>query len=128
MDTLERLRSLFEPPICKARIERLAESFGNEVLSVEHTYLRHLLFRAIPSRLPRSWRPAVLAHTAAIVLCIVSTGAGYLAGRRLSRERPATRGNLDEYIRPRVGMVQEARAGVASLADLAHKDWWKGPG
>ena len=80
----------YEEGRCKARIERLAQSFGNQVLSVEHTYLRHLLFHAIPSRLARFWRPAALAQIAAIVLCIFSTGAGYLAGRLLSREPPAT--------------------------------------
>ena len=75
----------YQEGLCKARIEHLARAHGVRPLSTESAYLRHLLLRAIPSRLARFWRPAALAQAVAIALCIAATGWGYLLGRRRHR-------------------------------------------
>jgi glycosyltransferase involved in cell wall biosynthesis len=75
------VRRSYQEGLCKARIERMARAQGTKPLSTESVYLRHLLFRAVPSRLLRFWRPAALAQAVAIALCIVATGTGYLVGR-----------------------------------------------
>ena len=75
------LRRSYQEGLCKARIKQLAQAHGAKPLSTESAYLRHLLLRAIPSRLARFWQPAALAQAAAIVLCIASVCMGYLVGR-----------------------------------------------
>ena len=79
----------YQEGICKARIRHLAQSNSEWPLETENTYLRHLVFRSVPSRLARFWRPGSLAQATAIVTCIAATGTGYLMGRwKLRRLSP----------------------------------------
>lgn len=75
------IRRSYQQGVSKALLQRIAPANKGRPLSTETAYLRHLLFRAIPSRLMRFWQPAALAQTAAIVLCIAAVGMGYLVGR-----------------------------------------------
>ena len=75
------IRRSYQQGVSKALLERVAPAHNGRPLSTEGTYLRYLLFRALPSRLRRFWRPAALAQTAAIVLSIAAVGMGYLVGR-----------------------------------------------
>ena len=75
------IRRSYQQGVSKALLERVAPAHNGRPLSTEGTYLRYLLFRAIPSRLRRFWRPAAPAQTVAIVLCIAAVGIGYLVGR-----------------------------------------------
>jgi len=54
-------------------------SRGRNALSTERAYLKHLLHRALPSRLS-PWRPSRLLQAAAIVLCVWAAGVGYALG------------------------------------------------
>jgi len=80
------LKRSYEEGLCKARIEQLARAHGVRPLSTESAYLRHLLFRALPSRLVRFWRPPALAQAAAILTCIAAVGLGHAVGRWRFRE------------------------------------------
>jgi glucosyl-dolichyl phosphate glucuronosyltransferase len=71
----------YQEGICKARIHRINQSYGVRPLSREAAYLSYLFFRAIPTRMGRFWRPEALAQSAAIIVCVTATGAGYLLGR-----------------------------------------------
>lgn len=64
----------------KTIVRRLCSNSSSEVLSVENTYLRHLLFSAIPQRLKGFYRPHAVAQLGAIVLGTVATAAGYFWG------------------------------------------------
>ncbi|MCJ7509366.1 MAG: glycosyltransferase [Dehalococcoidia bacterium] len=75
------LKRSYEEGLCKARIEQLARAHGVRPLSTESAYLRHLLFRALPSRLVRFWRLSELTQAAAIVACISAVGVGHAVGR-----------------------------------------------
>jgi GT2 family glycosyltransferase len=75
------LKRSYQEGLCKARIEQLARARGAEPLSTESAYLRHLVFRALPSRLVQFWRPPTLAQAAAILACIAAVGVGYAVGR-----------------------------------------------
>ena len=75
------LKRSYGEGLCKAYIEQKSRSFSRAPLSTEWRYLRHLVFRAIPLRMARFYRPQALAHTIAIVLGIAAAGGGYLAGR-----------------------------------------------
>lgn len=83
------LKRSYQEGVCKARIEQLARAHGANPLSTETAYLRHLLLSAVPSRLWRFWQPAALAQAAAIVLCIVAVGTGYLVSRWRFRGIPS---------------------------------------
>jgi len=79
---LSIMRRAYNEGFYKSWVQRAADKNGaSRPLTTEGSYLRHLLFRAIPSRLVRFWRPAALAQTAAIVLCIAAVGMGYLVGK-----------------------------------------------
>ncbi len=80
------LRRAFAEGRCKARLARLA---GEASLTSERQYLRHLLLRALPSRLRPPWRSARLAQAAALALCTAATLAGFLAGS-LEARRPVS--------------------------------------
>lgn len=74
----------------KARIRQISQSFTSQTLRTESHYLRHLLQSAIPSRLKRFWHPASTGQVAAIVVCVLSTGLGYVMGRwQVRRVAPA---------------------------------------
>jgi GT2 family glycosyltransferase len=75
------LRRSYQEGLCKARIKQLARAHGVKPLSTESAYLRHLLLRALPSRLVRLWRPPTVAQAAAIVACIAAVGVGHAVGR-----------------------------------------------
>lgn len=75
------LRRSYQEGLCKARIKQLAQAQVAKPLSTESGYLRHLLFRAVPSRLVQFWRPEALAQAAAILACIAAVGLGYAVGR-----------------------------------------------
>lgn len=67
----------FNEGVSKARIH----ASNSRGLATEGGYLRHLLLRAIPSRLRRLHEPEALPQVGAIVSCICLTGAGYVVGR-----------------------------------------------
>jgi len=75
------LKRSYEEGLCKARIEQLARAHGVRPLSTESAYLRHLLFRALPSRLVRFWHLSKLTQAAAILACIAAVGVGHAVGR-----------------------------------------------
>ncbi|MCL0091669.1 hypothetical protein M1N59_00135 [Dehalococcoidales bacterium] len=50
-------------------------------LWTESSYLRYLLFTAIPERLRCFWKEGSLLQVGAIVISIAATGVGYLMGR-----------------------------------------------
>jgi glycosyltransferase involved in cell wall biosynthesis len=75
------IKRSYQEGLCKARIHQVARLYSREPLASEERYLRHLLFRAIPSRLIRFYRLAALGQVAAILLCIAATCTGYLIGR-----------------------------------------------
>lgn len=66
----------------KARIQYLWRAHRSNSLFTEGIYLRHLVFRSIPWRLARFWRPRALAQVVAIALCIIATLTGYVKGKR----------------------------------------------
>lgn len=75
------LKRSYQEGLCKARIKQLAQADGAKPLSTESTYLRHLLFRALPPRLLQFWHPPRLAQAVAILACIAATGVGHAVGR-----------------------------------------------
>ena len=76
----------YQEGISKARIRHLTKLNTDNPLQSEKKYLRHLVFRSIPSRLLRFWRPSSVTQVAAIVICISAAGAGYLAGNWQNRQ------------------------------------------
>jgi len=67
---------------------------AGRVLSTERAYLKHMLGRALPSRLRYFWRPKDLLQAVTIILCVAATGAGYLLGttrNKTSSSRSARR-------------------------------------
>jgi glycosyltransferase involved in cell wall biosynthesis len=74
------LKRSYQEGLCKARVRWLARAHSVEPLSTESAYLRHLLLRAVPSRLVRFWQPSKLAQAAAILVCIAAVGIGYAVG------------------------------------------------
>jgi hypothetical protein len=64
----------------KAKIRKAYAGLSRKPLSTENSYVRYLLFKAIPWRLTRFYRPAALAQAGAIMISIAATGAGYLLG------------------------------------------------
>jgi glycosyltransferase involved in cell wall biosynthesis len=66
---------------CKARIQQESRRYANGPLHRESAYLKQLLFKAIPARLVRFWRPMSLIQAAAIMTCVVATGVGYVVAR-----------------------------------------------
>lgn len=65
----------------KAQIERVCSRLCRRPLSTESSYLRYLLFRAVPARLRHFYRPWALAEATAIMISVAATGSGYLRGR-----------------------------------------------
>jgi len=65
--------------------KRLVKDFSPDSslkpLSTEYSYLRHLLFAAIPQGLRRFYKPWALAQVGAIMISMAATGIGYLAGK-----------------------------------------------
>ncbi len=61
--------------------QTLSTQQTQKTLSTEDSYLRYLLFKSILKRLARFYRGESLPQTAAIIVCIAATGAGYLVGR-----------------------------------------------
>jgi GT2 family glycosyltransferase len=84
------LKRSYQEGLCKARVRRLARAHGVEPLSTESAYLRHLVLRAVPSRLVRFWRPSKLAQATAILACIAAVGVGYAVGGLRYRRIAAT--------------------------------------
>ncbi len=64
----------------KTRIPRLVHR-SDEVLALEHTYLRYLVLRAIPSRLLAFYRRRSLQEASVLAVSIVAAGLGYVLGR-----------------------------------------------
>jgi glycosyltransferase involved in cell wall biosynthesis len=71
----------------KSTVKRLCAGLATEPLSTENSYLRYLLFTAIPQRLKRFYRWEASLQLGAILICIMATGAGYLRGR-LKKQQP----------------------------------------
>ncbi|MCP4608625.1 MAG: glycosyltransferase family 2 protein [Planctomycetes bacterium] len=62
-------------------VKKLSSDSSPDALTTEGTYLRHLLFSAIPQRLVRFYEPWTLAQIGALELCIAAVGAGYMRGK-----------------------------------------------
>ncbi len=85
------IRRSFDEGFFKARIQGLhrpaacppaeGNSSAPKTLSIEASYLRYLLFTAIPGRLRRFYRRGSFRQIGAIVASIIATGTGYLVGR-----------------------------------------------
>lgn len=71
----------------KSILETLSTNTNAPSLSVEKTYLRHLLLTAIPKRLRRMYLWDSCLQLGAILACLGATGTGYLKGRIKNRNR-----------------------------------------
>lgn len=76
-------RSFFEG-VSKALIVKDKQQ-STSSLSAEDSYLKHLLGRAIPSRLKRFYKPAELSQSAAMILSSGFVFLGFVFGRLMSR-------------------------------------------
>ena len=65
----------------KSRTSRSLKALSNEMLSVESSYLKFLLCKAIPGRMSRFWQNGQLLQAGAIMLSIACVGAGYVFGK-----------------------------------------------
>lgn len=75
------VRRAYWEGFCKSWVQHTAQANGkDEALSSERAYLRHLLYRSLPSRLTTLWNLKGAAQMAAILMCIIAAGAGYAAG------------------------------------------------
>jgi glycosyltransferase involved in cell wall biosynthesis len=65
----------------KRMVEKLAPKLLKKSLSTEESYLRYLIFHAIPARLRHFYIRNSLPQVGAIIFSIVATGVGYLVGK-----------------------------------------------
>lgn len=75
------LRRSFDEGYYKSTVKRLYPGPSAESLSTESSYLRHLLFTAVPRRLRHIYRGQAFLQMDAILTCVAATGAGYLRGQ-----------------------------------------------
>ena len=66
----------------KGRSITMYSDLSQNPLSTERSYLRYLLFTAIPQRLRYFYRKGNLSQVGAIMLSIAVTGVGYMTGKR----------------------------------------------
>lgn len=67
--------------VCKSWVRHSAQANGRDrVLSTERAYLKHLLYKSLPSRLASFWRLKGALQMAIILLCVIATGVGYVVG------------------------------------------------
>lgn len=71
----------FDEGVYKSKLKNLSLSVPQNQLSTESSYLRYLLFTAIPERLRRSYKKGSLSQAGAIIISIAATGTGYLVGK-----------------------------------------------
>lgn len=60
---------------------KMYSALSQKPLSTESTYLRYLLFTAIPERLKGFYKKGSLSQAGAIMISIAAVGVGYLVGR-----------------------------------------------
>lgn len=75
------LQRSYEEGCLKSAIKRLYSTSANKSLSAESSYLRYLLFTAIPQRLTRLYQGRSFLQLGTLFTCIAATGAGYLRGQ-----------------------------------------------
>ncbi|MBA7631196.1 hypothetical protein ES703_38724 [subsurface metagenome] len=71
----------FSEGVYKSKLKNLSLSVPQNQLSTESSYLRYLLFTAIPERLRCFWKEGSLSQVGAITISIAAAGMGYLVGR-----------------------------------------------
>ncbi|MCL0094962.1 glycosyltransferase [Dehalococcoidia bacterium] len=76
----------FDEGVYKSKLKNLSLSVPQNQLSTESSYLRYLLFTAIPERLRCFWKEGSLLQVGAIVIGIAAVGMGYLMGSLLIKE------------------------------------------
>ena len=64
----------------KSKLKRFFHHKNSDTLSKENTYLRFLIFTAIPRRLKTVYRFSSFQQLSAIIMCIIATGIGYTKG------------------------------------------------
>lgn len=69
----------------KSKVQKLSPQSSLKPLSTEESYLRYLLFTAIPERLKNFYQKGSLLQLGTIILCLAVTGLGYIIGRVLWR-------------------------------------------
>jgi len=71
----------FDEGVYKSKLKNLPLCLPQNQLSTESSYLRYLLFTAIPDKLRCSYKKGSLSQAGAIIISIVATGTGYLVGK-----------------------------------------------
>jgi len=71
----------FDEGVHKRKLRNVSLSVSQNQLSTEKSYLRYLLFTAIPERLGCFYKKGSLCQAGAIIISIAATGAGYLVGK-----------------------------------------------
>ncbi len=68
--------------LCKSWVQQSAQGNGKDkALSTERAYLKHLMYRSLPSRLTSFWDLKGAVQMAAILMCLMAAGAGYAIGK-----------------------------------------------
>jgi hypothetical protein len=75
------VKRCFEEGVYKSRLTNLSLSAPQNRLSTERSYLRYLLFTAIPEKLKVFYKEGSLLQAGAIIISIIAVGMGYLVGR-----------------------------------------------
>ncbi len=81
----------YQEGVCKAKVDKFGQTQSREPLSTESSYLRHLLFQAVPGRLLHCYSLLSLLQAGAILLSVASAALGYLREKsaRVPRDREA---------------------------------------
>ncbi len=75
------IRRSYNEGVHKAIIEKASVDLVRKPLSTENSYLRFLIFNAIPRRLTRFYNTRAIAEASGIMISITVTGIGYLKGK-----------------------------------------------
>jgi GT2 family glycosyltransferase len=75
------IKRAFDEGKSKSKLNKVHHAKSSRLLTTEHSYLKYLLFSAIPGRLRLFYKRDSLPQILAILIAIMATTMGYIAGR-----------------------------------------------